>query len=449
MDSYYTEKSSKTLPAECEKLSRISKRRLQAFLSPLLNLLSEVLDKRLVRTFYLLSEVLSSLSKSRHSLQITTLGCALLGAFQSRAGMKRIHRLLDSDKWEASLLIDYIKQTCKTHIEQIPDKSFRLLLWDDSQVEKHETIHGESLCPVRSSKFKRLIRIRPDYYNPPTKSPAFVAGMHWIGLVACGLQSLPMVYTFDFWSTRGASKDKWFKRHLKVLIKVNKELADSVIHVFDRGFCGKNWISVLLQLNCRFLIRWNGGYNLYNEKGELKKTYRHSLGKKAVSTRKVWDMKRKCYRKAGVLFMKVIHPYVPEQTLYLVICRPGKKGQSPWYLITSEPVENAGQAWRIVFAYSRRWLIEMAFRFNKSEMGIESIRVTSWEKRIKLIAIITVIYAFLLSLLMYGNGIIAKYLFIFATDRKQKRYREASIPLYHLREILDFLWNQIPSGKFG
>jgi len=192
MDSYYTEKSSKSLPEECKKLSRISKRRLQSFLSPLLITLSEVMDKRLVRTFYLLSEVLSSLSKSRHSLQITTLGCALLGAFQSRAGMKRIHRLLDSDKWEASILTSYIKRTCQTHIERIPDNRFGLLLWDDSQVEKHEIVHGESLCPVRSSKFKRLIRIRSGFYNPPTKSPAFVAGMHWIGLVACGLQSLPI-----------------------------------------------------------------------------------------------------------------------------------------------------------------------------------------------------------------------------------------------------------------
>ena len=172
MDSYYTEKSTKPLPATCKKLSRISKRRLQVFLSPLLSDLSGFLDKRLVRTFYLLSEVLSSLSKSRHSLQITTLGCALLGSFQSRAGMKRIHRLLDSTKWGSSILIDYIKETCKTHIEKIPDNGSRLLLWDDSQLEKHETVHGECLCPVRSSKFKRLIRIRPGFYDPPTKSPA-------------------------------------------------------------------------------------------------------------------------------------------------------------------------------------------------------------------------------------------------------------------------------------
>ena len=110
MDTYYTEKSSKSLPEECKKLSRISRRRLQCFLSPILSILSEVLDKRLVRTFYLLSEILSSLSKSRHSLQITTLGSALLGAFQSRAGMKRIHRLLDSTKWEANILMDYIKE---------------------------------------------------------------------------------------------------------------------------------------------------------------------------------------------------------------------------------------------------------------------------------------------------------------------------------------------------
>ena len=161
------------------------------------------------------------------------------------------------------------------------------------------------------------------------------------------------------------------------------------------------------------------------------------------------DNKRKCYRKAEVLFMKAIHPYIYRQTLYLVICKLGKKGQSPWYLITSEPVENAKQAWKIPFAYSRRWLVEMACRFNKAELGIESIRVNAREKRMKLIAIVMLIYAFLLSLLNYGNGVIVKYLFEHATDRKQKRYRKASIPLYHIREILDFLWNQIQIGKFG
>ena len=147
--------------------------------------------------------------------------------------------------------------------------------------------------------------------------------------------------------------------------------------------------------------------------------------------------------------MPVFHPTIRQQAFYLVICRPGKKGQKPWYLLTSEKVENANQAWKIVFAYSRRWLIETAFRYNKAELGIESIRLNAWEKRMKLMAIVMLVYAFLLSILNYAGGILLKFLLRWASDKKRKRYRDASIPLYRIRDTLDFLWNQIPLGKFG
>ena len=449
MDSYYTQKASKSLPESCLKLSRASKRSLESFMGSLLVTLNELMDKRLVRTLYLLTELLASLSKSRHSLQLTTLGGRLLGEFQSTAGMKRIHRLLESPKWSCRLLHEHIKKNCIEYLDSLPAGEMRLLLWDDSELEKHESSKAEGLCPVRSSKFKRLIRIRPGFYNPPTKKPGFVAGFHWIGLVGCGLHAMPQLFEFRFWTSRGPDADGWLSQHLKLLFKVHERLADSVIHVFDRGFCSQNWLRALTGLGARFLIRWNGKYKLENAKGELKNTYKHSLGKKAASTRKVWDMKRNCYRKAGVLFMPVVHPKVPDALLYLVICRPGKKGQKPWYLITSERVESAKQAWKIVFAYSRRWLVETAFRYNKAELGIESIRLKAWEKRMKLISIIMLVYAFLLSTLNYAGGILLKMMLKIASDRKRKRYRDASIPLYRIREILDFLWNQVPLGKFG
>ena len=449
MDSYYTKKASKSLPDSCQKLSRITQRSLFSFMEGLLDQLSKLMDKRLVRTLYLLTSVMSSLSKSRHSLQITTLGSRLLGEFQSMAGMKRIHRLLDSPKWQACILQDYIQDCCIDYIDRLSAQEMRLLLWDDSELEKHESSSPEGLCPVRSSKFKRLIRIRKGFYDPPTKKPAFVAGFHWIGLVACGLNAMPQLFQFKFWTTRGEQADGWLSQHLKLLFEVHKKLADSVVHVFDRGFASANWLKALTGLNARFLIRWNGKYKLINAKGELKNTYKHSLGKKAASSRKVWDMRRKCYRKAGVLFMPVCHPKIPDVVVYLVICRPGRKGQKPWYLITSEKVQTSKQAWKIVFAYSRRWLIETAFRYNKAELGIESIRLNSWEKRMKMIAILMLVYAFLLSILNYAGGCMLRLMLKCASDRNRKRYREASIPLYRIRDILDFLWNQIPPDKFG
>ena len=42
-----------------------------------------------------------------------------------------------------------------------------LVIWDESVIEKPESIALEGLGPVRSSKAARLKRIKPDYFNPP------------------------------------------------------------------------------------------------------------------------------------------------------------------------------------------------------------------------------------------------------------------------------------------
>jgi hypothetical protein len=56
-----------------------------------------------------------------------------------------------------------------------------------------------------------------------------------------------------------------------------------------------------------------------------------------------------------------------------VISRPGY-GRKPWYRMTTESVSNPEQAWKIIFAYARRWQIEVSLRFTKSEMAFESPR---------------------------------------------------------------------------
>src|SRR6185436_12355971 len=83
--------------------------------------------------------------------------------------------------------------------------------------------------------------------------------------------------------------------------------------------------------------------------------------------------------------------------LWLVISR--RKGKEPWYLLTNEPSETAALAWAVVQAYARRWQIEVTFRYNKSELALESPRLWTWERRLKLLLLVSVAYAFLLSLL--------------------------------------------------
>ena len=53
------------------------------------------------------------------------------------------------------------------------------------------------------------------------------------------------------------------------------------------------------------------------------------------------------------------------------------------------------QAWESVFAYKRRWQIELSFRYGKCELAMESPRLWSFENRLKLLGIVTLVYAFL------------------------------------------------------
>jgi hypothetical protein len=132
-------------------------------------------------------------------------------------------------------------------------------------------------------------------------------------------------------------------------------------------------------------------------KRNKRKVWQITRGKRAFAQRQVWDGRRKQWFQAGVLAAPVRHPDY-EQELWLVVSRPGK-GQLPWYLLTSEPIVTEQDAWEIVFAYARRGPIEMMWRYNKSELACESPRVWRWETRLKLLLMVSLVYAFLLFLL--------------------------------------------------
>ena len=96
-----------------------------------------------------------------------------------------------------------------------------------------------------------------------------------------------------------------------------------------------------------------------------------------------------------MLALPVRHPEYGGQ-LWLVVVRQGK-GREPWYLLTDEPVETAEQAWEMAFSSVRRWKIEESFRFQKTELQIESLRLQDWESRRKMLLLVTLAYSFLLS----------------------------------------------------
>ena len=154
-------------------------------------------------------------------------------------------------------------------------------------------------------------------------------------------------------------------------------------------------------------------------------------------------MNRRCQVKKSLLWMPCLHESYQEHSLYLIICRPGKKGRQPWYLLTNEKITCDAHAWKMVHAYARRWQIEQSFRFSKSELAMESCRLWFWHNKLKLLHIVTLVYAFLLSLLEEQLEQKIKELLRHGCHRTGKRCREASTPLYRIRLALSNLLNQL------
>jgi hypothetical protein len=111
-----------------------------------------------------------------------------------------------------------------------------------------------------------------------------------------------------------------------------------------------------------------------------------------------------------------------------VVARSGR-GREPWYLLTNERVLTAEAARRIVRAYARRWQIEMAWPYQKSELAMESPRLCCWERRMKLLGMGALAYAFLLSLLARRLEWVRTWLLRQFCHRTGRRGREAPTPL--------------------
>ncbi len=186
------------------------------------------------------------------------------------------------------------------------------------------------------------------------------------------------------------------------------------------------------RFNQKFIIRWKSSHLLIGIDGILKNTYKHSLGKKATSTRWIWDKERKERRKASILYMPVQHPEFDDKQLYLVIVRDKKKGTSPIYFLTDVQIDTNGMAWSILKSYMKRWDVEQVFRFGKTGMGMESPRLWFWENRLKILMMVTLVMAFLLTLIAlfrkFSRQIIDTW-----CPRTGNRQKNTFLPIYRLR----------------
>jgi hypothetical protein len=429
-----------TSRAEKKQDSRELEEKCWKFLQPLLEQLHGLVDRRIVQTFLDLVMVILMHRNRNNGLLLSELGDHLLGGERGPAGVKRIANLLHSEKWGSILILKYLWRRAKEKVQElIEQKEAAYVIWDESVLEKPESLKAEGLCAVRSTKAARWKRIKPGYFNPPTDRPIFVPGFNWLQRFVTGLKGGPVLAHLCWWTTQGEKASQKREEEGKILKKVAKLWARKVIHIWDRGFAGSPWTTLALDHHLRFILRWNKNYHLVGRAGRKHEVWKISRGKRSWKYRMIWDARRRCHRKTGVIALPV-HLPEDDRQLFLVVSRPGY-GRKPWYLIPTEPVSNAEQAWQIIFAYARRWPIETSLRFTKSEMAFESPRLIQWESRLKFLLMASLAYAFLLSLLPqidFLMPLISRY-----CHRTGKWSREISAPLYRLRLALARLWLEL------
>ena len=182
---------------------------MQSFIRPLAEWLDEQVDRRLVRTFFLALVAIVRLRNSRSGLLLSELGGHVLSPAQAPAGTKRLSNLLRSPKWPHTLLESFLWHRADRELAQLEQRSdLALAIWDESVLEKPESIALEGLCPVRSSRAACLKRIKPGYYHPPGGPPVFVPGLQWLTVMLAGMQGPPVLAAMRWW-TRPTPTSLW------------------------------------------------------------------------------------------------------------------------------------------------------------------------------------------------------------------------------------------------
>jgi hypothetical protein len=417
------------------------------YLKPVLSRLNEKTDRRLVKTFLGLVMAIMEHRHRNNGLLLSELGGYLLGSESCCAGTKRISNLLGSQKWATGEIEEFQWEQANRRVEELQEQGERpLVIWDESVLEKPESLEAERLCAVRSSKANRLKRIKPGFFNPPGGRPICVPGFHWLKVLVSGHKGSPTLAHMRWWTTRGEASSQKREEESEVFDHIDGLWGKEVIHVWDRGFAGNPWLTQAFVRGARFILRWPKNYQLLDDQAQLKKPGEISKAKRSWDHRLVWDARRRCERKTGIIAFPVFDR-THHQPLWLVVAR--RKGESPWYLLTSEPAHSPDLAWQIVFAYARRWQIEMALRFNKSELAFESPRRLKWESRLKLLSIAGLAYSFLLSLLVPAFSDLRSWLLRTFCHRTGKRSRDTPAPLYRLRLALSLLWLSHPPPFFS
>ncbi|HZO71107.1 MAG TPA: transposase [Ktedonobacteraceae bacterium] len=416
---------------------------LETFLLPFLTVLDELLDKRLVRTLLQCLVAIIRLRNHPQALWLSERGSYLDGydgyASSATAGTKRVGKLLRSAKWTVDVIDRYFLEKADEEVEKLKEQGKRILcLWDGSVLEKAESEKLEGLCPVLSSKAKRRGRTKRGLvFNWPALRPVRVMGMQWTAALIVGMQGRPHLALSRWWTTKGIFASKLRDTEEEALCICLRKWGPLLVHVFDRGYASEYWLQLLSKYRARFVIRWIKKHVFLTLAGEEKQLWQIGQGKKYRAHKEIWDSTTSQKMPCDIWWTAVRHPRSGE-LLYLVKARV-KKGVM--YLITNETVKTEAQAWDIFFSYRRRWQIETSFRYAKCELALECPRLWSLEARLKLLGMVMLVYAFLLSLLDPVHRELVQALLRFKCHRTGKRCQTTPAPLYRLRWALSRLWD--------
>jgi hypothetical protein len=228
----------------------------------LLIVLDEPLDKRLMRRFVQSVIAIITFRHGTHGLLWSELGGYMLNPAQAPAGTKRLRNLLRSKRWGDGLIEQFLWKRGEELVEALKRVGEEaLVVWDESVIEKADSLTLEGLCSVRFRVARGLKRIKPGCYTPPS-APICVPGMNWRGLLVIGMSGAPEVAAMRWWTSCGAFASDKRTEEEKLLVECVRRWGRAVLHVCHREFAGAPWLSIVLAHNVRFVLRWQKGYKL-------------------------------------------------------------------------------------------------------------------------------------------------------------------------------------------
>lgn len=152
------------------------------FLEPLMQELSVTVDKRLIRTGLHTIEAILAFRDRRNGLLLWELG-GYLDPLGKGGGTKRLSNLIHSQSWQAKHIEEFLWGRADQQIQQWQAwGEDGLMIWDDTVLEKPESLVPEGLCPVRSVPRQTLDPLQKGLLSP-SQQTYFCAGSAWDRLV--------------------------------------------------------------------------------------------------------------------------------------------------------------------------------------------------------------------------------------------------------------------------